>query len=207
MLCREETACFQSWVRETWLIRIFKVRSTPVFLPRKSHSERNLVGCNPKGLQESDRTEHEHRQTEDRPDQQNSNCFNSLLITFCGLPSMFLLWIRSPGLSHIQHSPWLQMYVWMDGYIHVNTHTETLMQNNVQRKTILLGSKITGLRNYSTASLCPYVWLPTLHQLQWSRLQNGKIWLDILEKMVSNSKSAMIKGKHCYGFLKPDKVS
>ena len=33
----------------------------PVFLHRKFHGQRSLVGYSPKGLKESDRTEHEHR--------------------------------------------------------------------------------------------------------------------------------------------------
>ena len=35
-----------------------KWQSTPVLLPRKSHGQRSLAGCNPWGLKESDTAEH-----------------------------------------------------------------------------------------------------------------------------------------------------
>ena len=46
---------FDSWVnkfpwRRSW-------HPTPVFLPRKSHGQRSLVGCSPRGCKKSDTTE------------------------------------------------------------------------------------------------------------------------------------------------------
>ena len=35
-----------------------EMTTTPVFLPEKSHGQRNLAGYNPKGHKESDTTEH-----------------------------------------------------------------------------------------------------------------------------------------------------
>ena len=51
-------------VQETWVRSLGQdqppeeeMQPTPVFLPGKFHGQRSLVGCSPKGLQESDTTE------------------------------------------------------------------------------------------------------------------------------------------------------
>ena len=60
-LCGKECACqrsrcgFDPWVRKIPLRR--KWQPTLVFLPRKSHGQRSLVGCSPWGCKESDTTE------------------------------------------------------------------------------------------------------------------------------------------------------
>ena len=47
---------FNLWVGKTPWRRAWQ--ATPVFLPKKSHGRRSLVGYRPKGLKESDTTEH-----------------------------------------------------------------------------------------------------------------------------------------------------
>ena len=47
---------FDPWIETTPFRR--KQQPTPVFLPGKSHGQRSLVGDNPRGLKESDTTEH-----------------------------------------------------------------------------------------------------------------------------------------------------
>ena len=42
---------------------IAKWQPTPIFLPRKSHGERSLVGYSPQGCKESDMTKHAHTYT------------------------------------------------------------------------------------------------------------------------------------------------
>ena len=49
---------FNPWVRKIPWRR--KWQPTPVFLPRKSHGQRNLVGYSSWGCEESDTTEHTH---------------------------------------------------------------------------------------------------------------------------------------------------
>ena len=46
---------FDAWVRKILWRR--KWQPTPVFLPRKSHGQRSLVGYSPWSLKESDMTE------------------------------------------------------------------------------------------------------------------------------------------------------
>ena len=53
---------FNPWVRKILWKR--KWQSTPVFLPGKSHGQRNLVGYSPWGLKESDMTDHIQMHTE-----------------------------------------------------------------------------------------------------------------------------------------------
>ena len=46
---------FDPWVRKiSWRM---KWQPTPMFLPEESHGQRSLVGYNPQGNKESDRTE------------------------------------------------------------------------------------------------------------------------------------------------------
>ena len=49
---------FSQWVGEIPWIR--KWQPTPVFLPEKSHGQRSLAGCSPKGRKVLDMTEHSH---------------------------------------------------------------------------------------------------------------------------------------------------
>ena len=59
----KESACQRRRCRrpgfDPWVWRSPRgVRPTPVFLPEKLHGQRSLVGCGPRGLKESDTTEH-----------------------------------------------------------------------------------------------------------------------------------------------------
>ena len=57
--CRRHKRCrLDPWVRKIPWRR--KWQPTPVFLPRKSHGQRSLVGYSPWGHKESDTTEHAH---------------------------------------------------------------------------------------------------------------------------------------------------
>ena len=63
----EESACqgrrleFNPWVRKIPWSR--KWQPTPVFLPGKSHGQRNLVGYSPWGHKDLDMTDHAHTHT------------------------------------------------------------------------------------------------------------------------------------------------
>jgi len=63
--CRRQRRCeFNPWIRKTLWRR--KRQPTPVFLPRKFHGQKSLIGYNPRGPKESDMTEnmvHTHRHT------------------------------------------------------------------------------------------------------------------------------------------------
>ena len=50
-------ALFQSQKPRKEALPHSKEQPTPVFLPGKSHGQRNLVGCSPRGHKKSDRTE------------------------------------------------------------------------------------------------------------------------------------------------------
>ena len=57
--CRRCRRCwFYPWVGKIPWRRAWQL--TPVFLPRKSHGQRSLVGCSPCGHKEFDMTEHAH---------------------------------------------------------------------------------------------------------------------------------------------------
>ena len=55
---RHKRCGLDPWVRTIPWRR--KWQPTPVFLPRKSHGQRSLVGYSPWGHKESDTTEHAH---------------------------------------------------------------------------------------------------------------------------------------------------
>ena len=54
----QEPHGFDPWVRKILWRR--KWQLTPVFLPKKSHGQRSLVGCSPKGNRELNTTKTEH---------------------------------------------------------------------------------------------------------------------------------------------------
>ena len=66
-LCGKESTCqckrhgFDPWVGKILWTR--KWQHTPVFLPRKSHGQRSLVGGSSRDCKESDTTEHTHIKT------------------------------------------------------------------------------------------------------------------------------------------------
>ena len=45
---------------QIWLLNLAQWHPTPVLLPGKSHGRRSLVGCSPRGREESDTTERPH---------------------------------------------------------------------------------------------------------------------------------------------------
>ena len=59
--CQCRRLSFHPWVGKILWSR--KWQPTPVFLPGKSHGQRNLVDCSPWGLTESDTTEHARTHT------------------------------------------------------------------------------------------------------------------------------------------------
>ena len=129
--CQCRRCRFDPWVGKIPWSR--KWQPSPVFLPGKSHRQRNLAGYSPRGCKELDVTEHTHRHTQTTSTWMSLQWISATVVPTCLQASILHLFFShvpcylglslAPHLIPFRHTPYQDcLRIWYFLYVDYRLH-------------------------------------------------------------------------------------